>query len=474
MPVSPADAVLAAQLARFQARPLPGRTPLVASLGGARSPEELQGLVASAWHRATSALDPDPNRLPALLRRQYADQLGLTTEDLAFRDLFPGLDVGVYGCSHSMGVPSVAGPTAVLEQLGELVWNGIGVWDEGTWPELMDVYRDRCARLVGGDLEHGDLVWFPNVSEALGAVLEGIDGGTLVFTSGHFTTGHYVHHQWAQNTGGRLVEVPTEPDGSVPTERLVAALTPDVRVLSISHALFESGWVQDLPTLARELRERCPGAMLLLDAYQTAGTVPIDADALGDHVLVTAGGHKQLRSSAGASFLYVPRRWLGSLSSRRTGWWGHAAPFAFEKGAVRRAEDGSRLRTGTPTLAGMAMLVGELAALASSAGGDLAAGVARARAVTRAFVQRLLDGARAHDLPVRGAFDADRRAAFVVLRVPGGVRITEEMAREGYRVDVRPVHGTDDGYVRVSGNAAALPYEADALIAAIVRHRRLR
>lgn len=460
-----------AQLGLFRQWRAQGPT-LLELLRAARTPEELGELVHTRAPGLTrAALGSEAESLPAALRRQFATELGLDVADLAFRDLYPGLDVGLYACSHSMGIPSVAGPAAVLDQLGELARRGIGVWDDGVWPGVMDQYREACATLVGGDLVAGDVVWTPNVSEALHTVLEGVEGGTLVFTSGHFTTGHYVHHQWAANTGGRLRELPVDEDGSVPTERIVEALDRDVRVVSLSHALFESGWLQDLPTIAREVRARCPDAMLLLDAYQTAGTVPIDARVLGDHVLVTAGGHKQLRSSAGAGFLYVPRRWLATLTPRRTGWWGHAAPFAFEKGPVRRADDATRLRTGTPTLAGMAMLLGELAALATSADGSLEGAVARARRVTSGLVGRLLDGARARGLAPRGAYDADRRGAFVVLRVRDGLRVTEALGHEGIRVDARPVvPGGSDAWVRVSGNAAAFPYEMDVVLDALTRH----
>jgi kynureninase len=290
----------------------------------------------------------------------------------------------------------------------------------------------------------------------------------LVYTAGHFTTGHYVHHQWAENTGGKLVEVPTDADGSVPTERILAALTPDVSVLSISHALFESGWLQDLPALAQALRERCPNAMLLLDAYQTAGTVPINAAALGDHVLVTAAGHKQLRSGTGAGFLYVPRRWLSTLQPRRTGWWNHRDPFAFEKGPVIRAQDGTRFRTGTPTVMGMAMLLGELAALASSANGDLPSAVLRARRVVRSRVDELLAACQAHGLAVRGNWPSERRGAFVCIEVDDGPRINEALAKQGFRVDFRPRRG-NAGWLRVSGNSAAFAYEMEGVVTAIAQ-----
>lgn len=444
---------------------------LVDLLVGATDPDSLALQVANARDLALEGLFAPMDGEPARLRAEHARALEISERDLAFRSLYPGLDVGIYACSHSMGIPSIAGPAAVLDQLGQLARNGIGVWDEGTWPALMDLFRERVAALVGGDLERGDVTWFPNVSEALSAVLEGVDGGTLVFTRGHFTTGHHVHWQWAQNTGGRLVEVPTDPDGSVPTERLIDAIGPDTRVLSISHALFESGWLQDLPALAAALRERAPGALLLLDAYQTAGTVPIDAAALGDHVAVTAGGHKQLRASAGAAFLYMPRARLREIVPRRAGWWGHAEPFAFEKGAIRRPDDGGRFRTGTPTLAGMAMLVGELAALATSTEGDLGAAVRRARHVTSSLVGRAVDLARERGLGVRGDWSPERRAAFACIEAKNGRVAVEELAKEGFRLDFRPLTpGSDAGILRIGANAAGFAYEIDAVVDAIAAY----
>ena len=462
-------AVLAAQAGGHRAL-----HPLIPGLAGLQ-PAALLAAVAAEMDDAWSRLGIGTTAAQAL-REQHAVVLGLDPSAVQLRSLYPGLDRGVYACSHSMGVPSVVGPAAVLHQLAELAESGIGVWDDGAWGDLMDSFRQRVAELVGGNLVDGDVAWFPNVSEALGAVLESVPGGSLVYTAGHFTTGHYVHHQWAQNSGGTLVEVPVDADGSVPTERVLAALGPDVRVVSLSHALFESGWLQDLPAIAAAVRERCPDAMLLVDAYQTAGTVPIDATALGDHVLVTAGGHKQLRSATGAGFLYVPRRWLrgaNAVTSRRTGWWGHASPFAFEKGPVRRAEDATRLRSGTPTVSGMAMLLGELAAASSVTGGDLGRAVERARTVTRGLVDVAMDACARHGLRVRGDWSSARRAAFVCVEVSEGALAVESLARQGMHVDFRPrTGGAREGWLRVSGNPAGFAYEIEAVIGAIGRHQR--
>ncbi len=468
--MNPGRRVADAQLALARSRS--PSVPLLDRLLEASTPDAVAATIRAAKAHILEDIFNTAGSGPAQLRTAHAAELGISAADLSYRALYPGLDVGIYACSHSMGIPSIAGPAAVMDQLGQLARSGIGVWDDGTWPALMDQFRDRCAQLVGGTLTAGDVTWFPNVSDALSAVLEGIDGGSVVYTAGHFTTGHYVHHQWAQNTGGKLREVPTDADGSVPTARLVDALDPDTRVLSISHALFESGWLQDLPALAAAVREKAPNALLLLDAYQTAGTVPIAAAALGDHVAVTAGGHKQLRSSAGASFLYMPRRWLNTLTPRRTGWWNHADPFAFEKGQVRRAPDGTRFRTGTPTLAGMAMLLGELTALASSTAGSLHDAVGRSRRVTSSLVGRAIDRAQERGLAVRGGWSPERRGAFVCIAIEDGARVNEALAQAGIHVDFRPrTGGATSGWLRVGTNSAGFPYEIDAVIDAIAEQR---
>lgn len=462
--------VAEAQLRLAQARGTP--VALLERLLLATSPAEIVAAVEGTRPVLDQTIYRATGDGPATARAAHAEVLGFSERDLAFRNLYPGLDVGIYACSHSMGVPSIAGPACVIDQLAQLARSGIGVWEDGLWMELIDRYRERCAELVGGSLSAGDVTWFPNVSEALSAVLEGFSGGTVVYTAGHFTTGHYVHHQWAANTGGRLVQVAADSDGSVPTERLITAIRPDTTVLSISHALFESGWLQDLPALAAALRERAPNALLLLDAYQTAGTVPIDASGLGDHVAVTAGGHKQLRASAGAGFLYLPRRWLETLRPRRTGWWGHAEPFSFEKGPVRQRADGTRFRSGTPTLAPMAMLLGELSALASSTDGCLFDAVGRARRVTSKLVGRALERARSAGLDVRGDWGPERRAAFICIRMDRARQVDRELARAGIRVDFRnATPGSDAGILRVSGNSAGFAYEIDAVMDAIAAHR---
>lgn len=452
--------------------------------------------LASAELGRGAAVGPEGgDHEPARLRRRAweSGHLPEATEiDLAFRDLHPGLDAGVYAASHSMGVPSVAALAAVSDHLRGLLGRGIDVWDDGIWPGVMARYAGAVVELAGGDPARAAGVWFPNVSEALGALLsalppEGVRD-EVVFTAGHFTTGHYAHHQWAANTGGRAVVVPLDPDGTVPADRVVAAVGPSTRVVSISHALFESGFVQDVDTIVAGVKERAPAAVVLLDAYQTAGTVPLRQDAWGDRVVVVGGGHKQLRASAGAGWAVVPRGLLPELRVRRAGWWGHRDPWGFHKGPIERDEGTpGKLMTGTPTVVAMVHLLAELAVLSALGGGSLTAAVERVRARTSAATGRLIDQAASAGVEVRSPRDADRRGAFACLRFPRGREIAARLHEEGVVLDFRPdgpaapgrVIGPDgrvsSGILRLSSHSAGFEYELGyALFRAVALDRELR
>ena len=88
------------------------------------------------------------------------------------------------------------------------------------------------------------------------------------------------------------------------------------------------------------------GALVILDAYQSAGAVPLDVTAL-DVDFATGGSVKWLCGGPGAAWLYVRPDHAGTLEPSLTGWQAHEGPFAFEP-EMRYAEGAQRFLTGTP------------------------------------------------------------------------------------------------------------------------------
>jgi len=130
------------------------------------------------WFAAGTPLDPQGQPDPNVLRREAASVglLDVTQRDLDYRRLFPSLDLGVYCASHGTGKPSLAMALAIEEHLSEGLVHGAGAWLEGGWLEVVDAFREAVAALVGGDLHRGDVLWYPNFSESMGALLPSLHG----------------------------------------------------------------------------------------------------------------------------------------------------------------------------------------------------------------------------------------------------------------------------------------------------------
>jgi kynureninase len=421
--------------------------------------------------RSLRILGPDPQDLRE--EAHAAGVLDANRDDLSFRRLFPSLDLGVYCGSHSTGKPSVALMPALEEAVGQLGVHGLGAWMDGGWLDAVDAFRRTVAELCGADLLRGDVAWYPNFSESLSAVLSGLSG-KLLTDAGHFTSATYIHRAWAERTGNRIVEVPCDALGCVPTERLVDAMDADTAIVSISHALWRTGCVHDLDVLGAGIAAKCPDAVLLLDVYQTCGTVPIELGPLPMRTAILGGGVKQLRAGPGAGFAWVSHPLLELVDPARTGWWAHRDPMAFDV-AFAPGPGAALLRTGTPDPLPMIALVTEARVLASSAGGNLRDAIRRSRAVTHRQVVDAVRAAEEAGLEVTGPRQPKARAAFFAVRVPDGPGMLSALHHDGVIADFRADRpGVTHGLVRVGANPASFGYELLYAVDRIAHHLRNR
>lgn len=392
-------------------------------------------------------------------------------DDLAYRRLFPALDLGVYCANHGVGKPSAPAIAAMDQFMAQWAVFGIEGFMEAGWLDLAEDGRYLIGDLCGDPaLVHGDVAWFPNLSDGLSAVLNSLSG-RLVTTEAHFTTGHYIHENWARRTGSEVVVVPEDDQECVATEDLIAALTPDTTVVSLSQVHWRSGFVHDLASIGEAMRATCPDAVLLLDVYQGHGTVPVSRVGLPVCTAMLGGGLKQLHSGTGAGYGWFSNELLGRIDPDRLGWWAHADPIAFEPPPIRMGAGAARLRTGTPALLPLTLLVTELKVLAASGGGgSLTSGVNRARRRTRDLVAEAVDTARARGLTVRGPADPERRGAFFAVEVPDGAFALDGLGAAGVTADFRADEpGGSSGLVRLSASAAHFAYELDYAVDVLAR-----
>ena len=108
-----------------------------------------------------------------------------------------------------------------------------------------------------------------------------------------------------ERQGVQLVVVPCGPEGSLAPEDLRRAARPGTRLLVANHASNVTGTllpIAELGTLAREIQ-----TLLLVDAAQTAGALPLDMQALGIDLLAFTG-HKALLGPPGTGGLVLGPR----------------------------------------------------------------------------------------------------------------------------------------------------------------------
>jgi kynureninase len=223
--------------------------------------------------------------------------------------------------------------------------------------------------------------------------------------------------------------VPSPDDVTVPVEAFLDAIDERTRVVPLSHALFRSGFVQDVAAVTRRAHE--VGAWVVVDLYQTAGTVPVDVTAW-DVDFAVGGCLKWLCGGPGAAFLYAAPRHLGRLRPRVTGWAADEEPFAFRSGPIRHAPGASRLLQGTPDVPAL---------YAARAGLEVLRGVG-VDAIRRQSVrqlQLLVELAGEAGFRVRTPGDAARRGGLVVIEGPA--EWADELARRNVLVDHRPDTG---------------------------------
>jgi kynureninase len=340
---------------------------------------------------------------------------------LAYRERFPILEQTTYLINHSLGAMPIGVEDRVAEYAHAWKTRGIRAWAEGWWTMPLSV-GDQIGRIVGA--APGTVCMHQNVSIAEAIVLSCFqDPGArnrVVYERENFPSVRYVYE--AQHG---LDVVVCENAAAV-----VDAIDERTLLVPVQHVVYNSAEIQDVTAIVERAHE--VGAHVVLDAYQSAGTVPLDVTALGVDFAV-GGSVKWLCGGPGNGWLYVRPDLIERLEPAATGWQAHARPFAFEP-EMEYAEGIARFLTGTPNVPAL---------YAATPGYDVIEeiGVERIRENSLRQTQLLIDGADARGFDVRSPREAERRGGAVIVHVPSFEAVHKELAERQILCDFRPDAG---------------------------------
>ncbi|QBS36628.1 aminotransferase class V-fold PLP-dependent enzyme [Thermaerobacter sp. FW80] len=315
--------------------------------------------------------------------------------------------------------------TEVRAAIDEFIesWSIRGMdWD--AWMAACEEARRTFANLIGAEPDEVALV--SSVSHGLSAVATSLPRRgrhKIVTTLLDFPC---VGNVWLSQPDLQVTFL--SPDnGEIPLDRYAESIDEQTLLVSTFHVAYYNGYKQDVARIARIAHDH--GAYVLVDAYQSAGQIPLDVKKMDIDILIT-GLQKYLLGTPGLAFLYVRRELAEQIQPRVTGWFGQANPFAFNPAVIHYAPGARRFDNGTAPM---------INAFAAKAALSIIqrVGVERIHTYLHALVRDGLDYLGRHGLTVRGPLDPTARGSNLAVVVPDAHVMEDRMRKEGFIVSAR-------------------------------------
>ncbi len=263
-------------------------------------------------------------------------------------DDFPATKEYVYLNAASISLM----PLPVLRKMNdfqkELGLRGTVWFDEEVETMAMEDARNEAAKLVGADVD--EIALLSSTTEALCAIAWSLDfrrGDNVVTTDMEFPS---VVYPWMRIGKEKGVEVrlAKNKEGIVEVADLEKLVDDRTKVLAISHVEYASGLRFNLKELHQLASKH--GALLVVDAIQSLGVVPINVKNEGVDVLAS-GSYKWLLGPFGASILYVRKDIYEKLDPPFVGWRSTEEPFEFKPTQLSYAKTAKKFEYSTTNYA---------------------------------------------------------------------------------------------------------------------------
>lgn len=325
----------------------------------------------------------------------------------------------IYLDGNSLGVLPVNVPQRVADvaqrQWGETL---IKSWNEHGWFHLPQKIGDRIARLIGapkGSVIAGDTISV-NLFKLLGAAAKLNPSRRVILSdNGNFPSDLYVAQGFRDLLDdGYQLKV-------VAPEQVMEAIDETVAFTMITEVDYRSARLHDMKAVTKRAHDK--GALTIWDLAHSVGATPVQLAAC-DADFALGCTYKYLNGGPGApAFLYVKPELQDMVQPPLSGWWGHAAPFAFDLD-YRPAPGIIRNQCGTQPILSLAALDAAL-----DVWDDVDMGVLREKslALCKTFIDLVEQRLAAHGVMVEGPRDMNQRGSHVSIHHPQGYAVMQAL-----------------------------------------------
>ncbi|NEU08523.1 aminotransferase class V-fold PLP-dependent enzyme [Flavihumibacter sp. R14] len=192
----------------------------------------------------------------------------------------------------------------VVSYLQEEALSG-GYETEDKYKQQLDNTYKSIAKLINADVN--EIATVENASEAWTLAFNGVDlkkGDVVLTCEMEYVTNIIAFIQAQKTCGVEVTIIPNDEKGNFSLQTLEAAITPQVKLIAMTHIPSTAGGMIPIVEIGKIARKN--NILYLVDACQSAGQIPIDVKLIGCDML-SVTGRKYLRAPRGTGFLFVKK-----------------------------------------------------------------------------------------------------------------------------------------------------------------------
>ena len=372
----------------------------------------------------------------------------------AYRERFPIFEKTVYINSCSYAALSIDVEAAFLEYLKDRHTLGA---DWMNWCDRLERVRGLFADLLSAKPD--EIAVTTSASASLSAISSSLDFSgprkKIVTTDLAFPTEAQAWHALKKH-GAEVVHV-KEKDGVIDLEDLDRLVDDTTLLVAVPLVCYRNGALADVPAIRDVARKH--GAMILVDAYQGVGAVPIDVTDW-DVDFIVGGSLKYLLSTAGVGFLYVREDLISKSNPTQTGWFAQEDIHAMLIHDNIPATNARRFEQGTPSVPNLYAVEAGLTMI-------LDIGVENIRTYVAALNERLKEGVQKIGGILSSPIDPDQHGAMITVASKDEYALVEKLAEQNIIASCR------DGNIRISTHFYNNDQDIDAVVEAFAINKEL-